>query len=162
MNKTLFTFIIINLFLSAAVSAQKHGEGGYRYRKSEIIKEEKVKFFNEKLNLTQEESSKFWPVYNDYQNRREYLLNERRNLMDYLNENAGNMNEQEIDKKINILLLNFTQESEMMNEYYSKIKEILPPQKAAKIFGTEHQFKEYLFQCIRENKNLKEKGNKNN
>ena len=37
--------------------------------KQDNLQQQKVNFFTENLQLTPAESARFWPVYNDYQNR---------------------------------------------------------------------------------------------
>ncbi len=156
MNKIKFTMFIITLSLSVASIAQRMGE--HHYGKSEIINAEKIKFFNEKLSLTNEESEKFWPIYNDFQSRREQLFNDRKNNVDFLSNNADNMDEIEINEYAKKVLDSFNKESGLMSEYFEKFKEVLPLKKAVKIFNTEHEFKIYLMHYLRDDKSIEGKG----
>lgn len=155
MKQIKLIIIITGLILNATSFAQHMG--GHHYGKSEIIKEEKIKFFNEKLNLTEEESEKFWPIYNDFQNRRERIFNERKSNVDFLSDNADNMSNEEINEYADLILDSFKKESDLMNEYFEKFKVVLPINKAVKIFNAEHEFKAYLMHHIRDNKGFEGK-----
>ena len=57
--------MMIVLFSGAAAALAQQGEGHmHRFR------EEKIKFYNEKLELSEAEARKFWPVQEDLPNRK--------------------------------------------------------------------------------------------
>ena len=49
----------------------------------EKFKEEKTKYFNEKLELSEMEAKKFWPIYEDLMNRNMKINEEERTLIQY-------------------------------------------------------------------------------
>lgn len=112
----------------------------------------KVQFFNKKLNLTPIESKKFWPIYNDYQSRKNKLSGEKRNLIQYFNENKQNMSGDEIEQSLNRYIEIEKEISQLLEEYNNKFKQILPDEKVLQIYITEVQFRNYLLQKLRTSK----------
>jgi len=156
MKRIKFILIIAELLMGSILFAQRMS--GPYHGKSEVIKAEKIKFLNNKLNLTTEESEKFWPIYDDFQNRRERIFNERKNNISFVSDNADNMNNDEINKYAILILESYKQESDLMNEYFKKFKEVIPISKAVKIFNAEHEFKKYLMRYVRDNESFGRKG----
>jgi ABC-type antimicrobial peptide transport system permease subunit len=113
------------------------------------IQEEKVAFFNNRLELSKAEAQKFWPVYNDYQSRKNKISNEKRTLMRYYTENAGNMTDEEITGTLNKYITFEKRETELLVSYNEKFRAILPDKKVLKIYVTEVQFKDYLLKQLR-------------
>ena len=116
------------------------------------IHEEKVAFFNRKLNLSKGEAQEFWPVYNDYQNRKNKILKEKRTLMRYYTENNSNMSEKELTNTLNRYIAFEREETELLVLYNEKFRAFLPDEKVLKIYVTEVQFKDYLLKKLRANK----------
>lgn len=113
------------------------------------IHEEKVAFFNKRLKLSKDEANKFWPVYNDFQSRKNKIANEKRTLMRYYSENATNMSDKEITETLNKYIAYEKQETELLVTYNEKFRAILSDEKVLKIYITEVQFKDYLLKQLR-------------
>lgn len=113
------------------------------------VKDAKIKFFNEKLNLTPDESKKFWPVYNDYQSRKNKLTSERKNIMNYYLENSSNMTSAEISESLDRYIKIQKEETLLLEQYNEKFKQILADEKVLKIYITEIQFRNYLLKQLR-------------
>jgi len=115
----------------------------------ERLKAQQVAFFTEKINLSPAEAKKFWPVYDDYSNRRENNRMEGRNLLRSVNLNGENMTESEINETMRKYIQNQDKEHELFLEYNKKFRNILPPGKVLLIYVAENQFKQYLLNQIR-------------
>ena len=116
------------------------------------LQQQKTKFFTENLQLTQTESKHFWPVYNDYQNRRDKVTRDRNTMMQYFEANKNNMTEKEADELI-IRYLAFQQEETRLLEFYTKkFGEFLPAKKVMRIYIVELDFKKWLLENLRQNK----------
>lgn len=137
--------IIISITVISFSSAFAQKQGDPRKR----IHEEKVVFFNKHLNLSKAEAQKFWPVYNDYQSRKNKILNEKRTLMRYYSENTSNMTDKEITETLNKYIAFEKRETELLVSYNEKFRSILPDEKVLKIYITEMQFKDYLLKQLR-------------
>ena len=122
----------------------------------EKIQAKKVAFFNEKLQLTPNQSAEFWPVYNDYTNRKNLINQERNNLMTYFVQNEKNLSNKETSEILDKLLDFQLKETELTETYSAKFKEFLPDTKIIMIFVAEIQFKKLLLsQSIRPRPNTR-------
>ncbi len=140
----LIIFIVVIMSFSAGFS-QKADDARKR------IHEEKVAFFNNKLNLTKAEAQEFWPVYNDYQSRKNKILNEKRTLMRYYSDNSSNMSEKELSETLAKYITYEKRETELLVSYNEKFQTFLPDEKVLKIYVAEVQFKDYLLKKLRTN-----------
>jgi hypothetical protein len=142
-------FLYFSIFLGTLenLSAQT------RDRK-EKLEAEKVTFFTQELALTKPESEKFWPVYNDFSNRKDKINRDRKVLYQYISDNKDYMTEPEIQDALTKFILYQTQETTLIETFNKKFLEILPPKKVMMIYVTENQFKIYILKQIRDNKQL--------
>lgn len=140
MKKSMSNIIILLLIMVIpSVSGQ--------VRQGDVMKKiqaKKVAFFNEKLQLMPKESDKFWPVYNDYSNRKNLINQQRNNLMTYYIQNEKNLNDKEMTETLEKLLDFQKQETVLMENYTKKFREFLSDSKVIKIFVTELQFRKFL------------------
>ena len=120
--------------------------------KQDNLQQQKVTFFTEHLQLTSAESTRFWPVYNDYQNRRDKITRDRNTLLKYFESNKGNMTDSEAGELIAKYLGFQKQETELLESYTKKFQEILPPKKVMQIYQVELDFKKWLLENLRQNK----------
>ncbi len=116
------------------------------------LKAQQAAFFTQKLSLTPEESRTFWPVYDDYSNRRENLRIEGRNLLRSVARNSSNMSDEEISETMKEYIENQNREHDLFLEYNKKFMNVLPAEKVMMIYVAENQFKQYLLDQIRENR----------
>ncbi|MCB8999260.1 MAG: hypothetical protein H6540_04220 [Bacteroidales bacterium] len=143
------TFLLISsMFLALQnISAQN----GQRLDK---LQAEKIAFFTEELSLTKTEAEKFWPVYNDYSNRRDKINQDRKALYQYIDKNSSFMSEQEVKDALAKFILYQKQETELLETFNRKFLEILPPAKVMKIYVTENKFKVYILRLIKDNRQI--------
>lgn len=120
--------------------------------RSDNLQQQKTAFFNEKLQLTPVESAKFWPVYNDYQNRRDKITKDRNTLLQYFEANKVNMSETEANEIIGKYLSFQQEETRLLESYTAKFREFLPAKKVMRIFIVELEFKKWLLENLRQNK----------
>lgn len=140
-----YSGLILLLLLSLKVAGQESPSQNRVYQV-------KVKFFNEKLDLSAKESEKFWPVYNDYQSRKNRLSNEKKNIIQYFNQNKANMSDEEIKKSLDRYIEIEKENTALLETYNNKFKEILPQEKVLQIYITEVEFRNYLLQRLRTGK----------
>ena len=116
----------------------------------ERFQAQKVAYYTERLKLTSDEAEKFWPVFNDYTNRKEKLDEESKNLLRYLVRNSDNMAAKEVAESLDKYVQIQDKSHNLFMEYHKKYLEILPPQKVARVYIVETQFKTFLLNQIRE------------
>lgn len=140
-------FVMAALLLNAGIHAQPANTA-----RQESLQQQKTAFFNQKLQLTPTESAKFWPVYNDFQNRRDKIARDRNNLLQYYETNKANMSEKEAGEAIQKYLQYQADETRLLETYTAKFREFLPPKKVMQLFNVELEFKKWLLENLRQNK----------
>ena len=113
------------------------------------LEDEKREFFTRNIELTRSEAKAFWPVYDDYQNRKDKIVAEKRTLMRYYIQNGENMKDQEITETLNRYIALEQQETELFITFNKKFREILPDEKVLRIYVAEVKFKDYLLKKLR-------------
>ncbi len=134
--------VLFVLFMSATFSSV-HAQQD----KHEKIRAFKTAYLTEQLSLTSSEAEKFWPVYNEYENKMKALKGdsykvtrgniEKQGGIDALDEKAA----REYMKKI---LENEQQMTLMKIEMYNRLKPILSSKKILKLYQAEHDFNRRL------------------
>ena len=105
----------------------------------EVLKTEKKAIIADLMQLSQEESAVFWPLYNEYQNKLYEVGTKRVNLlMDFAN-NFENMSN---EKAVEIVNLSQSIDMELLKlekAYGKKFMKILPAQKALRYLQAENK-----------------------
>ncbi len=144
--KSLSKILLLILFCSIAgkftVNAQTAGDR---------IKAKRIAFFTDKLQLTPAEAQKFWPVFNEYDLKKNALNIEKRKLTETFQNNQARMSEAEVDKIINRFIQISQQETELFESYNKKFRVILPAQKVMKLYLAETEFKVILLRELKAN-----------
>jgi len=123
-----------------------------RGERQDNLQQQKIAFFDDKLQLTDGESAKFWPVYNDFQNRRDKITRDRNTLLQYFEANQANMPEAEAKAMITKYLAFQKDETILLETYTEKFMQILPAKKVMRIYLVELDFKKWLLENLRQNK----------
>jgi len=104
----------------------------------------KIGFFTKRLNLTSEEAEKFWPVYNEYQGKRNLIQLEKLKINRNFNQNGSTLSDNQLvemgDKYVDCLV----QESALAVAFHKKLREVLPPSKVIMYYQAENQYKAQL------------------
>lgn len=137
MKNLLFVLIL----LSFAIISNAEVQGQFDY---ENFKARKVAFITTSVNLTSSEAEKFWPVYNEYEQKKYSLMQERKEIEANMKKKADALTDQEcieISKKF----ASFKKiEGDLEMEYNEKFLKILSPQKVVKLSVAEMDFKGHL------------------
>ena len=116
----------------------------------ERFKKEREAYYNEKLELTDQEIKAFWPIYNDFHNRRMKLAEDERNTFMYAQSNANNLSDQEINNNLKKIRELKEQQIQLENQYYQdKFPEALPPKKVLELYAVEWEFRRHLLRKLR-------------
>jgi hypothetical protein len=116
----------------------------------ERIRSEKIAFFTRRLSLTSEEAEKFWPVYNDFSNRKQKLNQDMNSLVKYASQNYSNLSVEELEEAGDKIIDFQTSEAALAKEYHEKFKKVLPPEKVILLYATEVQFNSFLLNQLQE------------
>ena len=88
--KSFILFVSI-LMCSTILNAQET-----KIDKEQEIKSQKIAFFTDKIGLTPEEAQTFWPIYNNYWDKKNKIIADRKEKMSYFAENSKNMSNDEM------------------------------------------------------------------
>ncbi|MGA1978778.1 MAG: hypothetical protein ABSG89_13140 [Bacteroidales bacterium] len=124
----------------------------------ERLNDYKIAFFTRKMNLTSGEAEKFWPLYNEFQEKKRLIQENKAQINRNFNLNGQNMSDKELsdaaDKYISLVM----DEALLSQELNNKLKAILPPAKILRLYQAENQYK---LQLLNELQNRKESRNNN-
>ena len=132
--KKLFILSTVFLFSIAFVKAQTE-DPELDYIKKAYSKDKKT-LVEEYMQLDVQDGGKFWPIYSEYEKKREKLATERLKLIE---EYAGldSINAAQADKTASGALANTLNLDKLNQEYYGKLKKSLGAVKAAKLLQLE-------------------------
>jgi Spy/CpxP family protein refolding chaperone len=123
--------------LPAAVFAQGgRGLGGRQGRLSQL-ENAKIAYLTDKISLTQDQAQKFWPVYNEFTDKRRDL-NKRLRLLRM--DNADGLTDQQIKDNLTQGLALRQSEVNLEKEYFDKFQKVLTIRQVGKLFMAERQF----------------------
>ena len=113
------------------------------------FKQEMESYYNEKLQLTPAEKEKFWPLYNDFYNRKIKLDEDERITYRYCHSNVQNMSDQEIIQALDKIMRLKDEKHMLYKEYHEKFLESLPPKKVLMLYKVERDFRMHLIRQLR-------------
>ena len=131
--KSVWTYIMIFFCTMTLVVAQPENSK---------IKDLKVAYFTEKLQLTPSETDKFWKIYNQYEAERQSL---KKSSKKPEGQKISEMSDAQIDQLINSTLDKKEKEAALQKKYFVEFKKVLPSQKVVKLLYIEEQFRQFLF-----------------
>lgn len=143
--KTIVLYITIFLISLSSFSQPKNSK----------IKALKIAFITEKLNLTETEAQKFWPIYNTFdKNTSKIKREEISKIRQEIRQNIGTLS----DAKANELLDRFIKaEKELYSEktiLLSKLREVISAQKIILLKVAEDEFNRRMLERM---KNMRQK-----
>ena len=114
--------------------------------RGEQIQIERIAYFTEKIGLTAEEAQMFWPVYNEMDNRRNALFEERALIIQNFMNNADNLTDRQIDEQLKRLVAIQQEDAALPVEYDAKFRKVLPARKVMNLYVAEMGFRNSLLQ----------------
>lgn len=116
--------------------------------------EERKVYFTEKLELTDAESKAFWPLYEDFSNRKMKLIEDERNTYGYANKNADNLSDEEIKETLAKAFRLKEEQLQLEKDFYqNKFMTALPAKKVMKLGKVEWDFRRHLMRKLRQREN---------
>jgi Spy/CpxP family protein refolding chaperone len=149
------TFLLLAFLCFSSLSyAQPKGapaktRADRQQEKRENIESMKIAFLTNKLDLTPDEAQKFWPVYNQYQDKLHELRKQRRMNEKDSKKNLDELSDKEIAQAIENDLANRQKELDLQKEYNSKFQAVLPIRKVSRLYAAEEQFKMVLLEKLK-------------
>ncbi len=116
----------------------------------------RAEVFTRVLNLTPEEAQGFWPVYNEFTDKREQAQQELRP-----SKQLDQMSDAEVEDQIKRHFEMKQREVELERESYQKLRKVLPLRKIAKLPMAEREFRESLIKKLQEVRERKQERQQN-
>jgi len=128
--------LILSVFIAGLLQVQAQ-EG------NEKIESIKIAFIAKRLNLTTEESQKFWPVYNQYEAEKKQIRQTTIGTVKDLKED-GDFTNAEAEQAIAKYVEFKAKDLDLIKKYVTEFRKILPATKVAKLVTAEEHFKKML------------------
>jgi Spy/CpxP family protein refolding chaperone len=131
-----------------------------REKAKEEIKTMKIGFITQELSLTAEEAQKFWPVYNEFQEKTEKLRAEKREICKVTKSNSSidSLSNAEVEKMVDKEIVLQEKELQLKKEFHAKIKTVLPIKKVAKLYRAEREFRKHILKKMKDHHKEQGKG----
>ena len=107
----------------------------------------RVAFISKKLELTNSEAEKFWPLYNEYNDKVKAI---KRNLRQSYNRKGLNASNEEAEELYQLDIQSRQAETDVHKQYSEKIKNIIGAKKLVKLRLAEEEFKREIINSIKE------------
>ncbi len=135
---------IILLFSACSVAAVAQRGPEVRDKKVQAYR---VAVFTEVLNLTPSEAEGFWPVFNEYLDKREEIQAQLKPTAQ-----LDGMNDTEVDDYVKKYFELRQRELDLEKDLGQRLRKVLPLRKIAKIPVAEREFREALVKKLQENR----------
>jgi Spy/CpxP family protein refolding chaperone len=142
---------ILIVFISLNAVAQ---DGSFIRKKREQLKSMKVAFITNELDLTPDESAKFWPLFNAYEDKQQEIKKQR--LKGYLDRMDDDSFDKLSDKEATTMLAQIESSEEELyqarKKFVASLKGVISPLKILKLKKAEENFNRKLLKQYRDKK----------
>lgn len=145
MKKLLLTLTLTAFVISMAWAQQGRPEKFDH----EQFKANKIAFITQALNLKPAEAEKFWPIYNQFENERNKLFEQRREMEKMIMERSDNLSEKEYTELSRKFAALFKEEGDLTQRYNDQFLKILPAKKVVELYKAEYNFRKELLRQYR-------------
>ncbi len=148
MRRKLYITAIALLFVNFSSFSQKRT----KRINNERMKAYKIAYITEQLDLSGAEAEKFWPIYNEHQEKLSELRKEEKNKIYKLVSSAEqmeNLSESEAKDIIEVYSKIKDKAHKINQTYFQRLKKVLSYKKMIKLKKAEREFKRKLFERLR-------------
>ena len=107
----------------------------------------RMAFISKRLDLTATESEKFWPVYNEYQDKLKVL---KRNLRNSYRTRMDRLGDQEAEELYQLEIVTRQAETDLYKDYAARMRGAIGTRKLARLHMAEEEFRKELINTIKE------------
>ncbi len=147
------TYFITALFIAFTITT--FGQRGTDFKeKKEQIKALKIAYITTELNLTSDEATKFWPLYNAFDEKQQEIRKQKlKSFMDRSKEDSfDKLTEKEATTILNQMESNDEELHQLKKKFVASLKGVLPAVKILKLKKAEEDFSKKLLQQYRDKK----------
>jgi hypothetical protein len=110
----------------------------------------KIAFITNRLKLTPSEAEKFWPVYNEFQEKKTGIQQERMQLNRRFNQEGAKMTDEQLITLGDKLMELEVSETELSMKFHQTLKGLLPPAKILRLYQAENQYRQQLLKELQD------------
>lgn len=110
----------------------------------EKIEAAKVAFLTDKMALTPEQAQKFWPIYNEFEQKRRavYMAGKMRGI------DPATLSDTEAKALIDKRLTQRAKEAELEREYAAKFQKVISAKQLVQLYASEREFTKMLLKRL--------------
>lgn len=135
------------LFTCGFLFSQEKGSG-----KVDKIKQLKIVYITEQLELSPTEAEQFWPIYRELELKLKQLKKESKKIQEIFTNNIETISEEELAKKMDQLFKNQIEETNLKREYFNKFAKVIGYKKTTKLLAVDKEFKQKLLKELKKRK----------
>jgi len=114
------------------------------------MKAQRIAFITNNLNLTPDEAKVFWPVYDQYEQKRQDIVKQYRMNRQNLKQDTEGLSDKEALELADNQIIEAQRLLDLRKEYHVKFKQVLPPKKILKLYDSERDFQKMLLDKLRD------------
>jgi hypothetical protein len=145
--------IVLNVLLIAFVA---HGQGQEAREKIEAAK---IALITERLELTPEQAQKFWPIYNELQQKQQSIAQEFRNARE--NFDPKKATEEENRQMLELGMQLKERKLQMEQEYSQRMLRVISSRQLMNLRKAEDDFRQMLMERVRRRAENRDRANQN-
>lgn len=140
------------LLAFSLISFNGFAQDGSKFKeKKEQIKALKIAYITDELKLTTDEATKFWPVFNSFEEKqKEFRLQKFKNKLN--DDSLENMSEKDANTLLTQIENSEDELYQLRKKFIANLKTILPASKILKLKKAEEGFNKKLLQQYRDKK----------
>ncbi len=141
MKSTWITWLIALVLTAPVAWAQDGGR--------QKIESAKIGMITNRLNLTPEQAAQFWPVYNEYNGKKQELNRRVRQLRDEPTRNS--LNDDQLKNGLREANATKQKIADLDNEYMDRFLKVVTPKQLNELYQTERDFNKILLNQLNQN-----------
>jgi Spy/CpxP family protein refolding chaperone len=110
--------------------------------RNEKLETARIGMITNRLDLSPEQATVFWPIYNEYENKKKAIKKELR--MHLSESRSVAANDDKIKIELNEMLALRQKEVDLEKEYLPKFMKVVKPRQVSELYRTEQMFKQML------------------
>lgn len=142
MKHTTYMLLMLTLLtISFQGYAQQHQHGNRNYDK-EKLESARIAFITNRLDLKPDQAEKFWPMFNQYNEKRTAIMESMSNLNRTSTEGISDSQAKELIKK---RLANQQKLVDLEGEFLEAVQQVISPKQALQLIGVNREFTRQIY-----------------
>jgi Spy/CpxP family protein refolding chaperone len=144
------TFALLLLFIGAVSTVGVPTASAQRRSEEEIkrIQDAKVAIITNRLNLTPEQSTGFWPIYNEYAQKRREIHRAQRKIIN--DKKAEGQNDEQVLNNLKEVQELRQKELDLEKEYQNRFLKVITASQVIELYKAERTFNDMLIQRLKQ------------